>query len=71
MRARRTKIKPVIYKNAPEHSYKKYESYPYRKRIDKGISDVVQNQDLVEREARKYIDPLRRPICAFLELGRV
>jgi hypothetical protein len=55
MIAKRAKTKPISYKNAPEHPYKKYESHPYWKRIDKGISDLVENQDLVEREARPYI----------------
>jgi hypothetical protein len=55
MRASRAKIKPIVYKNAPEHPYTKYESHPYWKRIDKGISDLVENQDLVEQEARPYI----------------
>ena len=55
MRAKRPKVKPIVYENAPEHPYKKYESHPYWKRIDKGISDLVENQDLVEREARPYI----------------
>ena len=41
-----------VHENAPEHPYKKYESHPYWKRIDKGISDLVENQDLVERGAR-------------------
>lgn len=55
MRTKRAKVKPIVYENAPEHPYKKYESHPFWKRIDKGISDLVENQDLVEREARPYI----------------
>ena len=46
---RTTKIKPE------KHPYKEYESHPYWKQIDKGISDLVKNQDLVERAARPYI----------------
>ena len=55
MRTKRAKDKPIVYENAPEHPYKKYESHPYWKRIEKGISDLVENQDLVERAARSYI----------------
>jgi hypothetical protein len=55
MRTKRAKVKPIVYANAPEHPYKKYESHPYWKRIYKGISDLVENQDLVERESRPYI----------------
>ena len=55
MRTRPAKVKPIVYENAPEHPYQKYESHPCWKRIDKGISDLVENQDLVEREARPYI----------------
>ena len=55
MRTKRAKVKLVVYENAPEHPYKNYESHPYWKRIDKGISDLVENQDLVERAARPYI----------------
>jgi hypothetical protein len=38
----RTKAKQIVYKDAPEHPYKKYESHPFWKRIDKGISDLVR-----------------------------
>ena len=55
MRTKRGKAKPIVYENAPEHPYKKYESHPFWKLIDKEISDLVENQDLVEREARPYI----------------
>jgi hypothetical protein len=55
MRTKRAKGKPIVHENAPEHPYKKYESHPYWKRIDKGISDLVENQDLVELAARPYI----------------
>jgi hypothetical protein len=55
MRTNRAKVKPIVYEKAPEHPYKKYESHPYWKRIDKGISDLVENQDLVERAARPNI----------------
>jgi hypothetical protein len=55
MRNKRAKVKLIVHKNTPEHPYKKYESHPYWKRIDKGISDLVENQDLVERGARPYI----------------
>ena len=52
---KRASVKPIGYENALEHPYKKYESHPYWKRIDKGISDLVENQDLVERAAHPYI----------------
>jgi hypothetical protein len=55
MRTKRAKAKPIVYENAPEHPYKKYESHPYWKRIDRGIADLVENQDVVERAARPYI----------------
>src|SRR5882724_3955970 len=55
MRTKRARVKPIGHENAPGHPYKRYESHPYWKRIDKGISDLVENQDLVEREARPYI----------------
>jgi hypothetical protein len=45
----------IVGRNAPEHPYKKYESHPYWERIDKGISDLAEKQDLVERTAREYI----------------
>jgi hypothetical protein len=55
MRTKRARVKPIVYENAPEHPYKKYESHPYWKRIDRGIADLVENQDLVERAARPHI----------------
>lgn len=55
MKTTRIKVRPIADENAPEHPYKKYESHPYWKRLEKGISGLVENQDLVEREARPYI----------------
>jgi hypothetical protein len=55
VRTKRAKVKPIIYENAAEHPYKKYESHPYWKRIDRGISDLVENRDLAERTARPYV----------------
>jgi len=55
MRTKRTKVKVAVHENAPKHPYQKYESHPYWKQIDKGISGLVENQDLVERTARPYI----------------
>jgi len=52
---RKTRIELIGYKNAREHPYTEYESHPYWKRTDMGISDLVMNQDLVEREARPNI----------------
>jgi hypothetical protein len=45
----------IVGRNTLEHPYKKYKSHPYWKRIDKGISDLAENQDLVEGTAREYI----------------
>ena len=47
------KLKP----GAPgyRHPYMECESHPYWKLIEKGISDLVKNQDLVEQEDRAYI----------------
>jgi hypothetical protein len=55
VRTKRAKVEPIVSENAPEHPYKKYESHPYWTRIDKGISGLVKNHDLVERAARPYI----------------
>lgn len=44
-----------VRKNASERPYKEYEAHPTWKRVDKAISDLVENQDLVERTARPYI----------------
>jgi hypothetical protein len=55
VRTKNAKAKPAVYENAPEHPYKQFESHPYWKRIEKGISDLVENQDLKERTARPYI----------------
>ena len=55
MRTKRAKSSPIVSENSPEHPYKKYESHPFWKRIDKGISDLIENQDLVEQAARPYI----------------
>jgi hypothetical protein len=52
---RKTQNSRIVRRNAPEHPYKKYESHPYWKRIDKGVSDLVESKDLVERTAREYI----------------
>jgi hypothetical protein len=49
MKAKGTKTKSIVHENATEHPYRKYESHPYWNRIDKGISDLLENQDLVER----------------------
>jgi hypothetical protein len=55
MKSRTPKGKPVVHQNAPKHPYKQYESHEYWKRINKGISDLVENQDLEERAPRRYI----------------
>jgi len=55
MRAKQKGINAVARESATKHPYKKYESHRYWKRIDEGISDLVDNQDLVEQSARPYI----------------
>jgi hypothetical protein len=52
MRNKRARVKLIVHKNTPEHPYKKYESHPYWKRIDKAITDLAENQDLVERRGQ-------------------
>ena len=37
------------------HPYMDYQSHPYWKLIEKGITDLVKNKDLVEYEERAYI----------------
>jgi hypothetical protein len=37
------------------HPYTDYEADPLWPLIEKGIADLVENKDLVEREDRKYI----------------
>jgi hypothetical protein len=44
MKSKTARAKPIVYKNAPEHPYKQYESHPYWKRIDKATSDLVANR---------------------------
>jgi hypothetical protein len=55
MKSTARKGKPVVPKKASEQPYKQYESHAYWKRINKGISDLVENQDLEERGNRSYI----------------
>jgi hypothetical protein len=55
MIARRKESKTVANESAAGHPYKKYESHRYWRQIDRGISDLVDNRDLVERTAREYI----------------
>jgi hypothetical protein len=38
-----------------DHPYKKYEGTQLWRALDKGIGDLVQNQDLIEQEHRAYI----------------
>jgi hypothetical protein len=37
------------------HPYVRWENTPLWKAIEKGVADLVENQDLVETEAREYI----------------
>ena len=55
MKSKAVKLKQFTPKNSPAHPYKKYESHPYWKQLDKAISALVKNQDLLERTARPYI----------------
>jgi hypothetical protein len=55
MNSRTVELKQFTPKNSPAHPYKKYESHPYWKQLDKAISALVKNQDLLERTARPYI----------------
>jgi hypothetical protein len=55
MKAKQKGKTAVVQESASRHPYKKYESHRYWKKIDKGISDLVDNQDLVEQSARPYI----------------
>ena len=50
-----TAFKCRAFHEEAQHPSKNYESHRYWKRIDVGISDLVDNQDLVEQSARPYI----------------
>jgi len=49
---RRTKIND---KNSKEYPYKQYEAESIWAIIDRGISDLVENGDMEEKTARRYI----------------
>jgi hypothetical protein len=51
MNSRTVKLKQFTPKNSPAYPYKEYESHPYWKQLDKAISALVKNQDLLERTA--------------------
>ena len=55
MKRKKGKVKSTISKKAPDEPYKKYESHPLWQRIYDGISDLIENHDLVERNARNHI----------------
>lgn len=42
-------------KSAPSHPYKKFEKTGLWKALNRGIHDLVKNQDLKELERREYI----------------
>jgi hypothetical protein len=42
-------------KNQPEHPYREFEGTALWKALDKGIADLVENQDLKEIAKREYI----------------
>jgi|GraSoi2013_100cm_1033763.scaffolds.fasta_scaffold160115_2 hypothetical protein len=43
------------HKSDPPHPYKEFEKTGLWKALNKGISDLVENQDLKEIERREYI----------------
>ncbi len=51
MKAKRTKPGDPGYK----HPYVEYETTPLWLLVEKGINDLVANQDLIEQEDRNYI----------------
>jgi len=42
-------------KSAPPHPYKQFEGTRLWKALDKGIDELIENQDLKEITKRKYI----------------
>jgi hypothetical protein len=42
-------------KEVPSHPYREYEGTPLWRALNKGIADLVENQDLEERTRREYI----------------
>lgn len=55
MKAKRPRVKSIICEDAHGHPYKEYESHPFWERINKGISRLVENRDIVELTTRPYI----------------
>jgi hypothetical protein len=51
----KTKVKAAASKKALERTYKNHENHPLWQRIYKGVSDLIENHDLVERNARDHI----------------
>ena len=43
-----------VRKGLPSHPYCEYEGTPLWRALDKGIADLVENQDLEERTRREY-----------------
>ena len=44
-----------LRKGVASHPYREYEGTPLWRALDKGIADLVENQDLEERTRREYI----------------
>jgi hypothetical protein len=55
MKRRKIKVKPAACKKSSEHFPEKQKPYPLWKRISKGISELIENHDIVERDARDEI----------------
>ena len=55
MSKERAHATPIIEEEIPEHPYTEYESHRYWKLLNKGISDLARNKDLIEKTARPYI----------------
>jgi len=53
-------MKPKVGDPGYRHPYLEFESHPYWKLLEKGIGDLVKNQDLVEQENRSYIVGYRK-----------
>jgi hypothetical protein len=50
------------------HPYVRWEGTPLWKAIEKGVADLVENQDLIEQEHREYIVGY---LCKIIERRKV
>lgn len=55
MSRRKTRVKAAASKKALERPDENHKSHPLWQRIYKGVSDLIENHDLVERNARDHI----------------